>query len=238
MRTRIVALGGPLAFTVCWVVLGILTPGYSPKSEYISALAAQDGRYPWIMEAGFVLLAASLAAIAITVGRSGAAGASRALWVAGVAAVGATLARETCSTALMNCYERVDRQPLVSATHLHNGATTLLFVSMSAAALLLTWRRVQDSAPPIEIGLYLVLGTVCLAVAAIWFAWGEGVWGGLLERTFASVLIVWLTAAVGQLREPVIELPAVSDLSGRRAQPHSVEPSEPRSARLLRRTSD
>jgi hypothetical membrane protein len=47
------AVTGPIAFTIAWIVAEVLQDGYSFRQDYISELAALDARHPWIMITGF-----------------------------------------------------------------------------------------------------------------------------------------------------------------------------------------
>jgi Protein of unknown function (DUF998) len=59
------AMLGAIAFTAGWIVAGIAEDEYSVRQEDISALAAIDAQYPWIMITGFLLLAVGCVALAI-----------------------------------------------------------------------------------------------------------------------------------------------------------------------------
>jgi len=58
------ALAGPIAFTIAWLVGGLVQDEYSPRREDISALAASDAQHAWIMITGFVLLGVGTVALA------------------------------------------------------------------------------------------------------------------------------------------------------------------------------
>jgi hypothetical membrane protein len=59
------AMLGPIAFTIAWIVAGITEDDYSVRQEDISALAAIDAQYPLIMITGFLLLALGCVALAV-----------------------------------------------------------------------------------------------------------------------------------------------------------------------------
>ena len=50
------AVAGPIAFTLAWLVGGLVQDEYSFRQEDISALAEMDAQHAWIMITGFVLL--------------------------------------------------------------------------------------------------------------------------------------------------------------------------------------
>ena len=47
------AVMGPIAFTIAWIVAEVLQDGYSLRRDYISELASLDARHAWIMITGF-----------------------------------------------------------------------------------------------------------------------------------------------------------------------------------------
>ena len=57
------AVTGPIAFTLAWIVAEVLQDGYSFWQDYISELAALDAQHPWIMITGFLLLGAGTVAL-------------------------------------------------------------------------------------------------------------------------------------------------------------------------------
>jgi Protein of unknown function (DUF998) len=59
------AVTGPIAFTIAWILAEVLQDGYSPPQDYISELAALDARHPWIMITGFLWLGAGTVALGI-----------------------------------------------------------------------------------------------------------------------------------------------------------------------------
>jgi hypothetical protein len=47
-----VAVAGPIAFTIAWLIGGLVQDEYSFRQEDISALAALDAQHAWIMITG------------------------------------------------------------------------------------------------------------------------------------------------------------------------------------------
>jgi hypothetical protein len=59
------AVAGPIAFTLAWLIGGLVQDEYSFRREEISALAATDAQHAWIMIIGFVLLGAGTVGLAV-----------------------------------------------------------------------------------------------------------------------------------------------------------------------------
>jgi hypothetical membrane protein len=95
------ALAGPIAFTIAWLIGGLVQDEYSFRQEDISALAAMDAQYAWIMITGFVLLGAGTVALgaglASTLKYPSALIGSVLLMIAGIGLAVAGLARNDCS---------------------------------------------------------------------------------------------------------------------------------------------
>jgi len=104
-----VAVAGPIAFTIAWLIGGLVQDEYSFWQEDISALAALDAKHAWIMITGFVLLGvgtmALAAGLASTLKYPSAVIGSVLLMIAGLglAVVGwrATIAARNCRPALL-----------------------------------------------------------------------------------------------------------------------------------------
>ena len=106
------AVTGPIAFTIAWIVAEVLQDGYSLRQDYISELAALDARHAWIMITGFLWLGAGTVALGI-----GLAGALEGMLarigsilvaLAGVGIIVAGLARVDCRSRLAVCAARID----------------------------------------------------------------------------------------------------------------------------------
>ena len=207
-RASAVALGG---FAVAVVVAGLRSPGYSHRSEAISALGAKDAAAPEVMMVGFLLLAVSLLAAGGVLARTiaGKAGRVGALLVclAGVAAVVTAFAQEDCSDLKAACAAR-ERANTVSGEHvLHNLVGLVLFAALVIALFFLAagLRRATGRAT-------LARTTQVVAVAAlglmVWFgsdAYGDN--GGLVQRALIVVACGWpallATGLAGRLRRPL-----------------------------------
>ena len=97
-----VAVAGPIAFTIAWLIGGLVQDDYSFRQEDISALAALDAQHAWIMITGFVLLGvgtiALAAGLASTLKYPSAVIGSVLLMIAGIGFAVVGLARNDCST--------------------------------------------------------------------------------------------------------------------------------------------
>lgn len=209
-RTR---ASGPLArlsalglcgFAAAILIAGLRTPGYSHRSEAISALGAKDSGAPDIMMVGFLFLAVSLlAAGAVLVrtvqGRTGRVGALLVL-LAGVAAVVTAVARQDCSTLKEACAAR-ERAGNVSGEHvLHDLTGLVLFAALVIGLFFLAsgLRRTAGAGTT-------AAATQGVAVAAlslmVWFgsdAYGDN--GGLVQRALVALACGWpalLASALG-----------------------------------------
>src|SRR3954447_4921324 len=171
-RLAVLALVG---FVLAVVVAGAVTPGYHVVAEYISALAARTNPHPWIMTAGFVCLAVSTVAAALTLSRrvggiSGAIGCVL-LGLAGLALVGAAAFRLDCSPTLASCAaQEVAGQ--VSGQHVLHNLVSLLSHLLLAIAYLVLARPLRKSPglarvsrPTLAVGLGLLAFTVALVTA-------------------------------------------------------------------------
>jgi hypothetical membrane protein len=105
-------MAGPIAFTAAWLLGGLVQDEYSVRQEDISALAAMDAQYAWIMITGFVVLGvgtvALAAGLASTLRYPSAVIGSVLLMIAGIGLAVAGLARNDCSSELPACAARAD----------------------------------------------------------------------------------------------------------------------------------
>ena len=128
------AFAGPVIFTAAWLVAWPLQDHYSPRREDISALAALDGRYPWIMMLGFMALAVGTIALGLGLmgavpGRSGKAGSILVL-LAGVGLGVAGLARNDCSSELAACKASEEAGNLSWHHQVHDLVSLVIFLAL------------------------------------------------------------------------------------------------------------
>jgi hypothetical protein len=160
----LVAGAGPALFATAAYVAGRVEPGYSPRDEPISALAAHGTRSARIMVGGFLGLAAGTVALARTLR-----GAPLApppvptmLGVAGVTVAGAGLARcsdRTCPTRMLgdDHVERTD--------DLHAAFSAATF-SLWCAIPIVAARRGRSASPGVR-AASVVLGVSTLTTLVI-----------------------------------------------------------------------
>lgn len=196
----LLSMAGPIAFTIAWIIGGLIQDEYSLRLEDISALAAMDAQYAWIMITGFVLLGVGTVALAVglvsTLRYASAVIGSVLLMVAGIGLVVVGLARNDCSTELPACAARVDAGEVSSHHQVHDYVSLIMFLALIAAALVCArafgrddhWRhlRVYSVATGVFGFALLVLYVIEPAVT----------WNGFVQRIFVSVLFVWI-AIVG-----------------------------------------
>lgn len=173
-------VAGPLAFTVAWMAAGSLQDDYDPRREYISALASQTARSPWLMIGGFLLGGAALVALSAGVRR---AYPERRAGAWALALVGACIAadgmlRQDCSTARAACAAADPSWHAVA----HDLLALAIFASLVAAPLLLRMDRAVAA-----VGLLLLLAVGAEPVPEI---------AGIVQRVFVTVMLGWV-ALVG-----------------------------------------
>ena len=194
------AMAGPIAFTIAWLVGGIVQDEYSLSQEDISALAAMDAQHAWIMITGFVLLGlgtvALAAGLASTLRYLSAAIGSVLLMIAGIGLTAAGLARNDCSSELPACAARVDAGEVSWHDQVHDNISLILFLALIAAPLVFArafgrddrWRPLRTYS--------IVTGLLGFALLVLYVIGSAGAWKGLVQRSFISVLLVWI-ALVG-----------------------------------------
>jgi hypothetical membrane protein len=194
------AMAGPIAFTLAWLIGGFVQDEYSFRREEISALAAMDAQYPWIMIIGFVLLGtgtvALAAGLASTLKYPSAVIGSILLIIAGIGLMVDGLARTDCSEKLPTCVARIDAGEVSWHHQVHDNVSVIVFLALSAVPLVFVrafgrgdrWRPLQTYS--------LVTGSLGFALLVLYVIASEGTWNGLAQRTFVSVLFLWI-AVVG-----------------------------------------
>jgi hypothetical membrane protein len=190
------AMAGPIAFTMAWLVAGIVQDEYSLRQEDISALAAVDAQHPWIMITGFVLL--GLGTVALAAGLASklrypsAAIGSVLLMIAGIGLAVAGLARNDCSSELPACATRVDAGDVSWHHQVHDNVSLIIFLALIAAPLVLghafgrddRWRPLRTYS--------IVTGLLGFALLVLYVIGSADTWNGLVQRIFVTVLFVWI----------------------------------------------
>jgi hypothetical membrane protein len=190
------AMAGPIAFTIAWLVGGLVQDEYSLRQEDISALAALDAQHAWIMITGFVLLGlgtvALAAGLASTLRYPSAAIGSVLLTIAGIGLAVAGLARNDCSTELPACAARDDAGDVSWHHQVHDNVSLILFLALIAASLVLArafgrddrWRPLRTYS--------IVTGLLGFALLVLYVIGSADTWNGLVQRIFVTVLFVWI----------------------------------------------
>jgi hypothetical membrane protein len=194
------AMAGPIVFTIAWLIGGLAQDAYSFRQEDISALAAMDAQYAWVMITGFVLLGLGTVALAAglvsTLRYPSAVIGSVLLMIGGIGLVVAGLARNDCSSELPACAARVDAGEVSWHHQVHDNVSLILFLALIAAPLVLArafgrddrWRPLRTYS--------ILTGVLGLALLVLYIVVSAGAWSGLAQRTFVSVLFLWI-AVVG-----------------------------------------
>ncbi len=190
------ALAGPIAFTIAWLVGGLVQDEYSPRQEDISALAALDAQHAWIMITGFVLLGvgtvALAAGLASTLRYPSAVIGSILLVIAGIGLMVAGLARNDCSSELPACAARVDAGEVSWHHEVHDNVSLIIFLALIAAPLVLARAFGRDDHWRPLRAYSIVTGLLGFALLVLYVIAPAGTWNGLVQRIFVSVLFLWI----------------------------------------------
>jgi hypothetical membrane protein len=189
-------MAGPIAFTIAWLLGGLVQDEYSVRQEDISALAALDAQHAWIMITGFVLLGvgtvALAAGLASTLRYPSAVIGSVLLMIAGIGLAAAGLARNDCSSELPACAARVDTGDVSWHHQVHDNVSLIIFLALIAAPLVFArafgrdhrWRPLRTYS--------IVTGLLGFALLVLYVIASAGTWNGLVQRIFVSVLFLWI----------------------------------------------
>jgi len=178
-------------------VAGFADPGYSARSEAISALASVESESARIMIFGFVTMAltALAAGTALFLALKGKAARTGSVFViiGGVLTLVAGFARQSCSTLQQSCLDR-ETAGTVSAAHVtHNLVSLVLFVLLVAAGFLLA-AGLKRSVAHRHLSLRVRIAAAATLTFMVWFGSGcYGTNGGLVESAF--ILLAFGTPA-------------------------------------------
>ena len=190
------AVMGPIAFTIAWIVSEVLQDGYSPRQDYISELAALDARYTWIMITGFLLLGVGTVALGIGLAGAVEGGLARIgsilVALAGVGIIVAGLARVDCRSRLDACAARIDAGDVSWHSATHELVSLVVFLALVAAPLVLA-RAFSGDEPWRALRAYsITTGVVGLVLLVLLFSGVAGNWSGVVQRVFVTVLLLWI----------------------------------------------
>jgi hypothetical membrane protein len=193
------AVAGPIAFTLAWLVGGLVQDEYSVRQEDISALAALDAQHAWIMIAGFLLLGvgtvALAAGLASTLKYPSARVGSVLLMIAGIGIALAGLARNDCSSELLVCAVRVDAGEVSWHHKVHDTVSLFVFLALIAAPLVLARAFGRDNRWRALRTYSIVTGVLGFVLLVLYVIEAGGTWNGIIQRFFVSVLFVWIAVA-------------------------------------------
>jgi hypothetical membrane protein len=198
------AFAGPVIFTAAWVVAWPLQDQYSARREDISALAAFNAQYPWIMMLGFISLslgtiALGLGLIGAVPGRSGRAGSVLVL-LAGVGLGIAGLARNDCSSELAACKASEEAGNVSWHHQVHDLVSLVIFLALIAASFVLARSFGQDPQWRDLRPYSLLSGVVTLALLVLYVMGPIDGWNGLVQRIFLAVPWIWIAVLGLRLR--------------------------------------
>lgn len=179
---RVLAAGAPFVFTLAWLVLGALTPGFSGVDQSISSIAQLGAPLAAWMAAAFVLQGLGQCAGAVLAWRTPQArlvAASLALAGAGTIGVGAFP------------LPGPDGPNWLGSAHSVFAAAAFLGLHLAAATA-----AASSAVPRWLRGLAVLALAVALPNLAFFLAHlgRDGTWFGGSERAFVTVLIAWCAA--------------------------------------------
>ena len=196
------AVGGPVVFTLDWVLLGWSHRGYRPRAETISSLSAHDASGWPVMVVGQLALAAAFVAVAVLL----VAGLGRRGWPAagllGLATVGTiqlSAFRTICNRSDVGWCTPLPHTAYGHEQWLHGTGTAAAFAGLLLACLATAW----GAWPVVELR-DLVVASVAAEVVALpfvlWFLANaddplDRSWHGFAEKVFFSALAAWTAYA-------------------------------------------
>lgn len=184
-------IAGPLLFTLAWLLLGALEPGYDPTAQFISELAAHGASNALPMVAAFLALGALTIAFAPGLQRGIGNGPGVLLGPALVGLFGVC----TIGSGLFRCAPGCDGDSFSNSAH--TVITHIGLGALVAATLVLPFRLAVDARWR---GLRAYSWLTGIAAAAIFFI-GFARFGGagLGQRLFIGLLFLWLAVMAARL---------------------------------------
>jgi hypothetical membrane protein len=183
-----VGVGAAVTTAAAIVIAGLADPGYSARSEAISALASVESKSASIMIFGFVTMAltavsAGTALLLVLKGKAARTG-SVLVIIGGVLTLVAGFARQSCSTLQQSCLDRESAGTVTGAHVTHNLVSLVLFVLLVAAGFFLAV-GVKRNPSHRHLSLPTRLTAFATLVFMVWFGSGAyGTNGGLVESAF------------------------------------------------------
>lgn len=225
--SRLARIGavGVASFFIASIITGALNPGYSPAREAVSALAATDARFAWIMITGFMISAVGMSSTGVALWRRFAGNrtarvAAGIVMLAGPLMVVAGLARQDCSERLPTCVDFGEGTGASTHFWVHQYVSLLLFVLMTVALLVLARGLRRDAGLAHFAVPTRVAGLFCLLVILVMIVdemKSIDAYAGLAQRAFVLVLFGWPVVVAAARRRP--ELRGFAGLEVERRQP-------------------
>ena len=192
-----VGAAGVATFFATSIVVAAITPGYRSTRDAISALAAIDSPYAWVMIGGFLAAAVGLAATGIALWRRYGATPGVLLMVCSALMATAGLARQDCSEALPSCID-YDKAELASThfwVHQYVSLTLFLLLVVTGFVLIGKVRRTAGFGyltVPARVIAYTNLIVIGAAMTV-----GFGAVNGLVQRPSVALLFGWPIVLAG-----------------------------------------
>ena len=193
-------VAGPALFTLAWIVLGLLRPGYDPVAQFISELAERGAPGAPPMIAAFLALGARTLAFSVGLHRGIAGGRGAPLGPALVAVFGAC----TIGSGLFRCDPGCGGASLSNT--LHTAITHAGLGALVLATLLLPFRLARDGRWRDLRPYSWLTGLVATAIFASGFERFGG--AGLGQRLFIGLLFLWLAVMAARLLRLARQAPA------------------------------
>ncbi len=189
-QLRVLAVAGPVLFTLTWMLLGWSHVGYRPDRETISSLSAH-GAPGWpVMVAGQVSLVVAFLAVAIlcvrVLGRPGI-GPAVLFGVAAAGTVQASVFRTICTQVDAGWCTPMTRSAFPHQQWAHGIGTAMPFVALPLACLVVAW--VTWRVDGLRDVAAVALAVLVVALPSVWWFLTQGTgWHGLSEKVFLTAL--------------------------------------------------
>jgi hypothetical membrane protein len=195
---------GQAAYPAGWLIAETFQHGYSVRDNYVSDLGAQTAVHPWVMNAAFLVFAASFVTAAVALARWLPRSPARTVAVVWFVAIGVVFApvaflHEDCWSATDRlCWAQQQAGDLSwqHYAHMNCSTTFALFVSLSP---LLLWFALPRGALRTLCGACAIFGVAVLVVGVMAVhpaspATSHG--KGWAERIEAAVVNAWVLAVM------------------------------------------
>lgn len=191
-------IAGPAIFTLAWLVGALVQDRYLWRAEDISDLAAPTADHTWIMTAGFAALGVGLILLSFGlryVLNDHGGLAPLAMLALGIGVTLLAVFPSDCSEYRAECREHLADGNASVAHRVHNLDTGIIFPLGTLVPLLVARKFSPDHR---WLRAYSVATTVTgLLLLGLYLLDPFPGWSGLLQRLFASVLVLWVAVIGG-----------------------------------------